>query len=105
MTVRTKCRRRFSRLIDSCIFFFQAEDGIRDWSVTGVQTCALPISTDQLAAVSEIKLCDAGFPRVHIRAQHVQPFGCGSVGSDHWFWLFPRRAWDVHGSVEYVPFI
>src|SRR5438046_7056516 len=28
-----------------CIFFFfQAEDGIRDWSVTGVQTCALPIS-------------------------------------------------------------
>src|SRR5260370_33777751 len=28
----------------SCmIFFFQAEDGIRDSSVTGVQTCALPI--------------------------------------------------------------
>src|SRR5258706_5539494 len=27
------------------LFFFQAEDGIRDWSVTGVQTCALPIST------------------------------------------------------------
>src|SRR5207237_5313916 len=26
------------------IFFFQAEDGIRDSSVTGVQTCALPIS-------------------------------------------------------------
>src|SRR5438046_8430847 len=25
-------------------FFIQAEDGIRDWSVTGVQTCALPIS-------------------------------------------------------------
>src|SRR2546430_7053050 len=24
-------------------FFFQAEDGIRDWTVTGVQTCALPI--------------------------------------------------------------
>src|SRR5437764_614385 len=28
----------------SCFFFFQAEDGIRDTSVTGVQTCALPIS-------------------------------------------------------------
>src|SRR2546423_14030965 len=28
----------------SCIFFFQAEDGIRDKLVTGVQTCALPIS-------------------------------------------------------------
>src|SRR5256885_7313202 len=25
------------------IFFFQAEDGIRDYKVTGVQTCALPI--------------------------------------------------------------
>src|SRR5256885_4846399 len=29
----------------SCwLFFFQAEDGIRDYKVTGVQTCALPIS-------------------------------------------------------------
>src|SRR5258706_1523422 len=28
---------------DALLFFFQAEDGIRDWSVTGVQTCALPI--------------------------------------------------------------
>src|SRR5258708_23269917 len=27
-----------------CVFFFQAEDGIRDDLVTGVQTCALPIS-------------------------------------------------------------
>src|SRR2546427_5696183 len=30
-------------------FFFQAEDGIRDLTVTGVQTCALPISLLQLA--------------------------------------------------------
>src|SRR2546430_3483369 len=28
------------------LFFFQAEDGIRDLTVTGVQTCALPISSD-----------------------------------------------------------
>src|SRR2546427_9394512 len=28
-------------------FFFQAEDGIRDLTVTGVQTCALPISSDE----------------------------------------------------------
>src|SRR5690606_39589638 len=27
------------------LFFFQAEDGIRDFHVTGVQTCALPIFT------------------------------------------------------------
>src|SRR5207245_6590761 len=32
-----------SALIFSLIFFFQAEDGIRDATVTGVQTCALPI--------------------------------------------------------------
>src|SRR6266487_6325743 len=29
------------------LFFFQAEDGIRDGRVTGVQTCALPISCGQ----------------------------------------------------------
>src|SRR2546430_3167639 len=28
-------------------FFFQAEDGIRDLTVTGVQTCALPISSSR----------------------------------------------------------
>src|SRR2546426_8802041 len=31
------------RLVGSFFFFFQAEDGIRDYKVTGVQTCALPI--------------------------------------------------------------
>src|SRR5437879_7066656 len=35
------------------IFFFQAEDGIRDTSVTGVQTCALPISLATKIAVSK----------------------------------------------------
>src|SRR6266498_5086122 len=30
-----------------CLFFFQAEDGIRDADVTGVQTCALPIYRDR----------------------------------------------------------
>src|SRR5690606_39742432 len=29
--------------LHSTVFFFQAEDGIRDFHVTGVQTCALPI--------------------------------------------------------------
>src|SRR3712207_7880194 len=31
-------------MISKLFFFFQAEDGIRDIGVTGVQTCALPIS-------------------------------------------------------------
>src|SRR5699024_11463027 len=34
--------RRFSAYLQF-VFFFQAEDGIRDRNVTGVQTCALPI--------------------------------------------------------------
>src|SRR2546430_6397790 len=33
------CRDSFA----GCVFLFQAEDGIRDLTVTGVQTCALPI--------------------------------------------------------------
>src|SRR2546422_2952256 len=32
------------RVLTLLVFFFQAEDGIRDVAVTGVQTCALPIS-------------------------------------------------------------
>src|SRR5256885_6417176 len=44
--VRQKCR--------CFLFFFQAEDGIRDYKVTGVQTCALPICGDQsLSAIAE----------------------------------------------------
>src|SRR5690606_41160959 len=34
-------------------FFFQAEDGIRDFHVTGVQTCALPILRDQYRQLGE----------------------------------------------------
>src|SRR3989454_8646767 len=37
-------------------FFFQAEDGIRDYKVTGVQTCALPISVPELRRI-EIERC------------------------------------------------
>src|SRR5690606_39335551 len=36
-----------------CFFFFQAEDGIRDFHVTGVQTCALPIYHNTFNHVSE----------------------------------------------------
>src|SRR5882762_9569985 len=35
------------------VFFFQAEDGIRDSSVTGVQTCALPISLEGFGRTSK----------------------------------------------------
>src|SRR5256886_6743590 len=47
--MRLEKRRRCSTSISALslyifFFFFQAEDGIRDLTVTGVQTCALPIS-------------------------------------------------------------
>src|SRR2546427_12385261 len=38
-------------------FFFQAEDGIRDLTVTGVQTCALPISIDARAPLYDGGIC------------------------------------------------
>src|SRR2546425_2449733 len=44
----------------SVFFFFQAEDGIRDKLVTGVQTCALPISPAYRCALP-------GIPRCHRR--------------------------------------
>src|SRR2546430_1866963 len=37
------------KLLDLVVFFFQAEDGIRDLTVTGVQTCALPICSGRHA--------------------------------------------------------
>src|SRR5256885_10837758 len=41
------------------IFFFQAEDGIRDYKVTGVQTCALPIWTRSTASHFSANVGDA----------------------------------------------
>src|SRR5260221_8911312 len=42
-------------------FFFQAEDGIRDHCVTGVQTCALPISEPQKAREGYQQVFAKGF--------------------------------------------
>src|SRR5437588_8717479 len=47
-------------MIRHCFFFFQAEDGIRDHCVTGVQTCALPISP---LSLRDIRYEDGPLPR------------------------------------------
>src|SRR3712207_8843255 len=39
-------------IVEFILFFFQAEDGIRDIGVTGVQTCALPISWESASKTS-----------------------------------------------------
>src|SRR5256885_13005342 len=46
-------------------FFFQAEDGIRDYKVTGVQTCALPISIVVSTATGALRdrTCRSSSPR------------------------------------------
>src|SRR5207249_8608146 len=51
-------------------FFFQAEDGIRDRNVTGVQTCALPIcfSVTKRSSAMEGRFC--GLPSSSQRAAH-----------------------------------
>src|SRR5215211_5346823 len=49
-----------SKIILIFFFFFQAEDGIRDHCVTGVQTCALPISVAKhLGALARAGLIEA----------------------------------------------
>src|SRR5256885_12363465 len=45
LATRPLMKARSSRVCEMS-FFFQAEDGIRDYKVTGVQTCALPICRD-----------------------------------------------------------
>src|SRR6266545_3732539 len=52
------------------VFFFQAEDGIRDKLVTGVQTCALPISQGSQRRFVVTNL--AGHPRGIYRGFYVQ---------------------------------
>src|SRR3712207_7839615 len=45
------------------IFFFQAEDGIRDIGVTGVQTCALPICKGSFLLASTRSSCITSLTR------------------------------------------
>src|ERR1022692_1655243 len=52
------------RVGEQCVFFFfQAEDGIRDYKVTGVQTCALPISCHLLPAAFRLELQQCSSPQ------------------------------------------
>src|SRR2546429_6659178 len=69
-------------------FFFQAEDGIRDVAVTGVQTCALPIywllraerATDDVTRTE------------HITARSIQLIASGEIVGRH---PTQRAAWEA----------
>src|SRR5437667_7399712 len=68
---RSDATMRCDRLL--FFFFFQAEDGIRDRDVTGVQTCALPISTRETSGPN---LRGAGWTR------RCESTGDGAVRSE-----------------------
>src|SRR5688500_19882399 len=63
-------------------YFFQAEDGIRDYMVTGVKTCALPIFQFHGAA-TRVGPGRGRFLEVHHRTwvQHRDPSAPAAVGS------------------------
>src|SRR5689334_24686155 len=54
-------------------FFFQAEDGIRDGTVTGVQTCALPISARCTLPVVSASPCTERSLRPRLRTVSIMP--------------------------------
>src|SRR2546422_2948785 len=59
-------------------FFFQAEDGIRDVAVTGVQTCALPIYAHGTIPKRSTSNRDANVAIISI-AQHASPNVTGQI--------------------------
>ena len=78
------------------IFFFQAEDGIRDSPVTGVQTCALPIYstyTDTINSASEIK------------ARGAKIIGISDKNSDIYdYWIeVPKTEEAFYPLIEIIP--
>src|SRR2546425_7482750 len=74
---KSQARHQWSAL--SVFFFFQAEDGIRDKLVTGVQTCALPICTSVTKRARPVLTCFLGahpyHPQQSPRSRHCSS-GC-----------------------------
>src|SRR2546427_730179 len=89
-----------------CFFFFQAEDGIRDLTVTGVQTCALPIYVQRAERPRGARgLHQHGSRRRREVKARKRSAGVVGVppGDDGWRYLVLRafRNWDFpQGLVE-----
>src|SRR6266496_2677496 len=65
---RLRVLRDWTLLLNQNVLFFQAEDGIRDLYVTGVQTCALPISDKEWSRRRGTRGIRLPSPRAHARA-------------------------------------
>src|SRR5699024_6062506 len=78
-----------------CVFFFQAEDGIRDRNVTGVQTCALPISAGSLGRLEElgawIASCQDSCPPRRLERPRVVVFAGDHGVARHGVSAFPTE--------------
>src|SRR5688572_31252229 len=72
------------KIISVTFFFFQAEDGIRDLTVTGVQTCALPICRQPGRGHSPVLLRDADIEGAggEFLAEQVEPGAGRHRGGD-----------------------
>src|SRR5207237_2535306 len=68
--------RRASLLCCLFVFFFQAEDGIRDSSVTGVQTCALPICGPILPARKMVRSLNSRASRATFTPAQIGRASC-----------------------------
>src|SRR5215467_3238616 len=75
-------------------FFFQAEDGIRDYKVTGVQTCALPITPATQTVTGSVSGTVSGklFITVLISGPAVTNVSVGVSGSTGAASVFPAKA-------------
>src|SRR5690606_40338835 len=51
--------------------FFQAEDGIRDFHVTGVQTCALPILSTDSSHAPKVGFVSLGCPKALVDSEQI----------------------------------
>src|SRR5208282_3822894 len=88
------------------VFFFQAEDGIRDATVTGVQTCALPISDDTAAVALALDRFDAArYRRAIDRAtewvvgMQSRNGGWGSFDADNTHFYLNHIPFADHGAL------
>src|SRR2546429_6787293 len=73
---------------NAVLFFFQAEDGIRDVAVTGVQTCALPIS--ELRATGAEEPVSALLPRDNERLEFLGDAVLELLASEYLLATFPE---------------
>src|SRR5256885_7324744 len=78
------------------LFFFQAEDGIRDYKVTGVQTCALPISNVREAGA--IRGALAAGPGNSLRVPGIRHLPDGCFAGKHRVFTFLK--WKLKHSTK-----